>query len=196
MNTQIRLFFFSVILLVIVLLASLLLKGGLKKVHLSRALLWISSVAMIGVIGEIFADSIYNYFFHTPLWRYNFLPVHHAYTSEYAPIIWGIFGFYLYLVHHKYERWSPKQLFNLSCIFALEALALEAIVDLISKVILGDYIYYYYPSGLWHISAFQNFPFYFVCGHLIIQTIHWFKSSPHYFTLLSAWVTVVTIYFK
>lgn len=151
---------------------------------------------MIGVVGEIFADSIYNALFGTPLWRYNFLPINHAYTSKYAPILWGTFGLFLYLVHHKYERWTPSQLTRLSAVFAFEALAIEAAADLISKPILGDYIFYYYPNGLWHISAFQNFPFYFLCGSLIIQTIHWFKAQPYYFTHLAAWVTIVTVYLR
>lgn len=196
MNINFRLFLFAVISLAAVVLFNLLVNRGFKKFQLSRALLWVSSVAMIGVLGEIFVDTIYNHFFHTPLWRYNFLPVHHAYTSGYAPVLWGTFGFFLYLMHHKYERWSPKELTRLSIIFGLEALFIEAIADLVSKLILGDYIYYYYPNGLWHISAFQNFPFYFLCGRLIIQTIHWFKNSPHYFTYLSAWVTTITIYFR
>lgn len=196
MNTYTRLFFFAVISLAAVISSSIIVNRGFKKFQLSRALLWISSVAMIGVVGEIFVDSTYNYIFHTPLWRYNFLPINHAYTSKYAPILWGTFGLFLYLMHHRYERWTPKQLTNLSIIFALEALVIEAIADLVSRPILGDYIYYYFPSGLWHISAFQNFPFYFLCGYLIILTLHWFKTNPHYFTVLSAWVTIVIVYFR
>lgn len=196
MNANSRLLLFSVVLLAGVIVSSLIINRGFKRFHFSRALLWITSVAMIGVVGEIFVDSIYNALFGTPLWRYNFLPINHAYTSKYAPILWGTFGLFLYLVHHKYERWTPRQLMHLSIIFGLEALVIEAVADLISKPILGNYIYYYYPSNLWHISAFQNFPFYFLCGSLIIQTIHWFKTSPHYFTHLATWVTIVTVYLR
>ena len=191
-----RLFLFTVASLSFTVLVSLIVNRGFKKFHVRSAMLWISSVAMIGVLGEIFVDSTYKFLFGIPLWRYNFLPINHAYTSKYAPILWGSFGIFLYLVHHKYERWSPKQLIHLSLIFGLEALLIEAIVDLISKPILGDYIYYYYPGNLWHISAVQNFPFYFLCGGFIITTIHWFKKSPEYFTFLSFWVTVVTVYFR
>jgi len=196
MNTSFRLFIFAVIALAAVILFNLLVNRGFKKFQLSKALLWVSAVAMIGVLGEIFVDTIYNHFFHTPLWRYNFLPVHHAYTSEFAPVLWGTFGFFLYLTHHKYERWSPRELVNSSIIFGLEALVIEALADLVSKVVLGNYIFYYYPNGLWHISAFQNFPFYFLCGALITETIHWFKNSPNYFIVMSSWVTIITIYFR
>jgi hypothetical protein len=107
-----------------------------------------------------------------------------------------MFGFFLYQIHHKYERWSPRQLMRLSITFALEALAIEAGADLISRPILGDYIFYYYPNGLWHISAFQNAPFYFLCGALIIYTIHWFKANPHFFIVISTWVVIVTVYLR
>ena len=191
-----RLFIFGIVLLAFVLIVSTLVNGGIKKPHFSRVLLYISAVAMIGVLGEITVDSIYNNLFGTPLWRYNFLPVNNAYTSGFAPVLWGSLGLYIYLVHHKYERWSPKELVHLSIIFGLEAMVLEALADLLSKPILGDYIYYYYPGGLFHISAFQNFPFYFICGAVVIQTLHWFKAQPHYFAFISAWVAVVTVYLR
>ena len=191
-----RLFIFGAVLVASVYLLVSLFNHGFKPVHWSRALLYICSVAMIGVLGEISVDTAYRQFFPTPLWRYNFLPVNHAYTSMFAPVLWGAFGFYVYLVHHKYERWTRQELVKLSVIFGLEAMALEAVCDLVSKPILGNYIYYYYPSGLFHISAFQNFPFYFICGAIVIQTIHWFKAQPHYFTFISAWVTAVTVYLR
>ena len=131
MNTSFRLLLFAVISLSAVIFFNLIVNRGFKKFQLSTALLWVLAVAMIGVVGEIFVDSIYNYIFHTPLWRYNYLPINHAYTSKYAPILWGTFGLFLYLMHHRYERWTPKQLVNLSVIFAFEALMIEAIADLL-----------------------------------------------------------------
>ncbi len=195
MQTNTRLLIFGIILFFSIGTIGIIANRGFKKIHLSQLLLCMCSVAMIGVLGEIFVDGIYSHLYSTPLWRYNFVPVHHAYTSMFAPVLWGCVGMYLYLVHHKLDKWSGKELLKLSIIFGFEAMIMEAIVDIVSKFILGDYIYYYYPSGLWHISAFQNFPFYFICGGLIAQTFHWFKKEPHYFTFLSVWVVIVTVYF-
>jgi hypothetical protein len=193
---NIRLLLFGIVCPVTVYLFSAMWYRKFKKVHLSRALLYICSVAMIGVLGEISVDSFYNHFFHYPLWQYNFLPVHNGYTSEFSIVLWGSFGFYIYLLHHKYEKWTRQELINLALIFSLEAIAIEAIADIVSKFFLGKYIYYYYPSNLWHISAFQNIPFYFLSGVVIIETIHWFKASPHYFTIISSWVLFVTVYIQ
>jgi hypothetical protein len=192
--TSLRLLIFAIFCIAGVYLFSSLYARKFKKIEPSRALLFISAVAMIGVLGEIFVDSIYAHFFSTPLWRYNFLPIHSAYTSKYAPVLWGTLGLYLYFMHG--EKWTPKQITKLSIIFGFEAMILEAVVDLASRPILGDYIYYYYPNGLAHISAFQNFPFYFLCGRLMIQTVYFFRASPRYFTTLASWVTMVTVYFK
>jgi len=154
-SINLRLLIFGLVCLPTVYLFSALVTGHFKKIHLSRALLYIFSVAMIGVLGEISVDSFYNHFFHQPLWRYNFLPIHNAYTSQFSPILWGSFGFYIYLLHHKYERWSRSELNKLAIIFSLEAIAIEAIADLVSRAILGKYIYYYLLSG--NLLAYYGF---------------------------------------
>lgn len=195
-EVYIRLVLLTVILLVAIYVFGCLLSRKVKKIEPKKAILYASSVAMIGVLGEIFVNTLYADLFPTSLWRYNYLPIYEGSTSQYAPFLWGSFGFYLYMVHQKYQKWTPENIRRMAIIFGLEAMVLEAIVDLISKPILGDYIFYYYPEGLWHISAFQNFPFYFLCGGLIIQTLHWFSASPRFFTILSTWVVIVTVFFR
>lgn len=193
---SIRLTVYGVSLFVLVYLLNFVIYRKFKKIHWSRALLYIVSVAMIGVLAEIFVDTIYRHIFGDMLWNYNFLPVHHAYTSQFSPVLWGAFGFYLYLMHHEYEKWPPRKLFYLSVIFSLEAIVIEGAADFISRPFLDRLVYYYHPSNLWHLTSLQGIPFYFLTGVLIIQTIHWFKSSPHYFTFVSAWVTAITVLFR
>ena len=147
------------------------------------------------MLGEIFVDTIYNSLFGTPLWRYNFLPIYNAYTSQFSPILWGSFGLYLYLVHKDYKKWSRRQLINLAFVFSLEAIVIEAVADIAAIPILGDLIYYYYPVNLWHVTALQNIPFYFLSGILIVETLYNFKASPRFFTVLSAWITIIVVFF-
>lgn len=193
-SNGIRLFVFGIICVVGVYAFSCLYYRRLQKIDITVALLYVTAVAMIGVLGEIFVDTIYAKVFGTPLWRYNFLPIHNGYTSQFSPVLWGSFGLFLYLMHHNYEKWTRSQLIRLSLIFALWALVIEAVADLASLVVLGDLIYYYYPGHFWHITAIQNLPFYFITGILIAETIHWFKPSPHFFIVLSSWVVLVTAY--
>jgi hypothetical protein len=99
-------------------------------------------------------------------------------------------------MHHDYEKWTRSQLVKLAFIFSVEALVIEALADLASKPILGNYIFYYEPGNLGHVTAVQNVPFYFLTGFLVVETIHWFKTSPQYFTFISSWVTLITIFFR
>lgn len=196
MNNTVRLLLFGAFLISLVYLLSFLWFRRFKKIHLSRALMYISAVAMIGATVEIFVDTIYKHMFHDVLWHYNFFPIHHAYTSQASPVLWGALGFYIYLMHHSYEKWTRRELVTLSILFSIEAIVVEGLADLISKPFMGKLIYYYHPSNLWHLTSLQGIPFYFLTGILILQTIHWFKSSPHYFAFISTWVTGITVFFK
>lgn len=107
------------------------------------AVLYFSTVALIGVFGEIFLDATYNNVVGRPLWYYNILPVQGGYTSSFAIVTWGILGFYLYLMHDNLaSKWSITKTKHLALIFSVEALVIEALVTLSARVLLGKYLYY------------------------------------------------------
>jgi hypothetical protein len=165
------------------------------KIEPKMAVLYFSTVALIGVFGEIFLDTVYNHFVGRPLWHYNILPVQNGYTSSYAIVIWGILGIYLYLMHDNLaSKWSITKTKHLALIFSLEALLIEALVTLSAKVFLGNYLYYYLPGDLWHVSSFQNIPFYFICGIVILQTMKRFRKDPYFFSSMSASLIFVLVF--
>lgn len=180
---------------VVIYLFNSLVAGKFKKIDAKLATMYFVTVAMIGVFGEIFLDTVYNHFLGHPLWHYNILPIQHGYTSEFAIIPWGTMGFYLYLMHDNLaNKWAITKTSYLALIFSLEALIIEAAATLSAKVFLGSYIYYYVPGDLWHVSSFQNIPFYFICGVIIIRTVKRFKKDPYFFTAMSACLIAVLIY--
>ena len=180
---------------VVVYIINCLVARRFMTVEFKMAFLYFMTVALIGVFGEIFLDTTYRSFFGKPLWYYNILPVHHGFTSSYAVVIWGILGFYLYLMHDNLaSRWSITKTKHLALIFSIEALFIEAVVTLSAKVFLGDYLYYYLPSDLWHVSSFQNIPFYFICGVVILETMKRFRSDPYFFSAMSASLIYVLIF--
>lgn len=167
----------------------------LKKIELRQMILYVTSVAMIGVFGEILLDTFYNAVVGHPLWRYNILPFHNGYTSYYALVAWGLYGFHLYLLHGSLAaKWSITRTRHLALIFCLEALLLEALLTLSSRLVFGKYLYYYLPGDLWHVSSLQNIPFYFVCGVIILKTLKRFKSDPLFFSGMSASLTFVLLF--
>lgn len=172
-----------------------LLARQFKKIDLKLAVLYFATVAMIGVFGEIFLDTAYNYFVGVPLWRYNILPVHNGYTSLYAPIIWGIYGFHIYLLHGTLGKWSITKTKHLALILCIEALVLEALLTLSARLFFGDLMYYYYPNDLWHITSIQNIPFYYICGVVIVKTIRRFKSDPQFYSKICVALICVILFF-
>ena len=171
-----------------------LIARRLKTVEPQMALVYFLGVALIGLFGEIFLDTVYNAVVGHPLWKYNILPIHNAYTSSYAVVVWGLYGFHLYLLHGTLRKRSITKTLHLAAIFCVEALFLEAALTISAKLLLGDYMYYYFPSDLWHVTSFQNLPFYFVCGFTIIKTMQHFKTDPLFYSQMAAALLFVLVF--
>lgn len=191
-----KLILFALLWLCIVYIFDCIIAKKIKKIDIKLAILYFIVIGTIGVYGEIFLDTVYNFFVGNPLWQYNILPIHNGYTSAYAPIVWGIFGFHVYLLHDTLkDKWSITRARYLALILSFEALVLEAILTISSKFLLGNFMYYYFPGDLWHVSSFQNIPFYFICGVLIVWTMRRFKKDPVFFSLMCAFLTLVIVFF-
>jgi hypothetical protein len=191
-----KLILFALLWLAIIYLLNAVIARKVKKVDIKIALLYFITVATIGILGEIFLDTVYNHFVGNPLWEYKILPVHQAYTSLYAPVVWGLYGIHLYLLHDTFkQKWALTRTRYLALIFSIEALVLEALLTISSKILLGDFMYYYFPSDLWHVSSFQNMPFYFICGVVIIKTMTRFKKDPLFFSLMCLFIAAVVLFF-
>jgi hypothetical protein len=167
----------------------------IKPIEIKVALVYFFTVALIGLFGEIFLDTAYKFFVGHPLWYYNILPIQGGYTSSYAIVTWGLYGFHLYLLHDSLAtRWAITKTRHLALIFALEALLLEAILTLSAKAVFGRYLYYYLPGDLWHVSSFQNMPFYFICGVVVLKTLQRARRDPKFFTAMSAFLIAVLVF--
>lgn len=181
--------------LVVIYSINCLVVRRLKPVDPKAALLYFSTIAMIGLFGEIFLDTMYNFFVGHPLWYYRILPIRGGYTSAFAIVTWGIYGFHLYLLHDSLaSKWSITRTRHLALIIALEGLVLEAVLTLSAKLFLGRYMYYYTPSDLWHVSSFQNIPFYFIFGAVAVQALRRFRKDPVFFTCMNVSLLVGLIF--
>lgn len=185
---------FALLWLAIIYLLNSLIARKWKRVEPKQALVYFFTVALIGIFGELFLDTVYNYFVGRPLWRYNILPIHGGYTSAYAVIIWGLYGFHIYLLHGSLGKWSINKTRHLVLIFSFEALVAEALLTISAKLLLGKYMYYYLPGDLWHVTSIQNMPFYLVCGFAILGTLRRFKSDPFFFSYMSAALLAVVVF--
>jgi hypothetical protein len=191
MQTPLRMILFGVFVALIIYLINCAIAREFKRLDLRQAVMYFCAVAMVGLYGEIFLDTVYNAAVGNPLFRYNIAPIHGGYTSSYAIVTWGIYGLHFYMLHGTLQKMSITKTWHLALIISIEALFLEAALTIGAKLYLGEFLYYYYPSDLWHVSSFQNMPFYFIFGVVIIQLLRRFQRSPRFFAVLSAWLIVI-----
>lgn len=170
-----------------------LLARRVKRFNLKRLSVYIITVALAGVYGEILLGTFYNAVFGHPLWEYRIYPIHHAYTSYFSLVIWSMYGFHLYLLHDTLRRHKITKVRYLALIFAAEAIIFEMLVNLTFLAAYGQYIFYYFPSDLWHLSSIKVIPFYLVGGVMIIKTINHFKADPKFFAFITALLLTAVI---
>lgn len=192
MFDALRLSGFAVLWVILAYAANSIVVRRPKKLELTWTLSYAVAVATIGVFGEIFLDTVYNHFVGHPLWVYRILPVHKGYTSIFAVVTWGIYGFYLSMLHDTLKKHRVTSVVKVALIMSIEALFAEALLTISAKLLLGEFLYYYFPGDLWHVSSFQNIPFYFICAVMVTLTARRFKADPVLFTILcTVFVTVL-----
>ena len=177
---------FAIVWFIAVYLINSLLSSKLRRINLKSAILYGTTVAMLGVIAEVIIGNVYHLIFDKPLWNYTVYPVHMSYTSKFAPVLWAIYGFQMYLLSDFLSSQRVTSKFKLTVIFCIEAIVIEALVNLTFLGVFGRYVYYYFPSDLWHLTSFQTLPFYLAAGFVIPNTIEIFKRAPVIFSIISA----------
>lgn len=128
-------------------------------------------MAAIGITGEVVIDGFYKYAFAHPLWLYRLFPIHGGYTSVYSLFEWGLLGFYIYLLHGILREKHLSSTLAFTLIFCVDAIIFELAFNGSYRAIFHNYIFYYLPSNLWHLSALQAIPFYLLGGLLTIEII-------------------------
>lgn len=164
------------------------------KLSLKPLLFYVSNLAMLGVYGETIFGNVYHYVFGHSLWRYTVLPIHHGYTSQYALVLWGAYGFHLYLMHDTVVKRHAKATRYLPYIFCLEAIVIEAAVNITFRLSFGHYLFYFLPSDLWHLTSVQTLPVYFAGGFIFSMMLVKGRRDPLFFAGgAAAYATVLII---
>jgi hypothetical protein len=148
------------------------------KLKLKDVLLYVTTMGALGILGEIIFDTSYNFIFGHPLWQYRLMPIHSAYTSSFSLYLWGTVGFYLYLLHGTLRKRGASSPYRLATIFCIEAITLEVLVNVTYLTFFGNYIFYYLPGDLWHITSLQTLPLYLVAGFISVIILEFAKRRP------------------
>jgi hypothetical protein len=167
---------------VVLYILNCLYAAQVKRINLKVATYYVTVMAMLGVLGEFIIDGFYKLIIGSPLWVYRVLPIHGGYTSVFSIFIWGAMGFQIYLVHDTLSNKTMLPLYKLAILFAIEAVILEVLFDLMSLVLFGRYVYYYLPSNLWHITSLQVMPLYLLSGYFYLYVLTRFSPRVYEFS--------------
>lgn len=155
--------------------------------------LYVTALIALGLTGEIIFDTIYTAIAGQPLWEYRVAPIHHGYTSLYSLIIWSLIGFHLSLLHGTLRHRGATSLHRLALLFCAEAIVLEAAGNATHLLLFGEYIYYYLPSDLWHLTSLQALPLYLFAGYITVLTLSLAHKTPRTALAGSAVVACVAV---
>lgn len=170
--------------------------GHILKPRAITLLYYITIFSLIGVVGELFVNTTYIYFFHTPLWEYRLFPAHNGSISYFFPFVWGSLGVYKYITDHLFISKRVPGKIRAGLITGAEAIYLELLYNGLYFSSFGDYIFYYFPKNLGlfsHFSCLQVIPFYFIVGflaHALIQREprEYRKKIPLFFF---CWIVII-----
>lgn len=175
-----QLFFFSLVWCAVIYGFNSLIAKKLLKIQIRPLVTYVLTMASLGLFGEVMYGIIYEAVIGTPLWQYQIMPIHSGYTSVYSLYLWGMVGFHLYLLHSTLKSWGITSIHKLAAIFCIEAIILEALVNLSFLAVFGGFIYYYLPSDLWHITSVQTLPLYLLAGYIAVTAMTLASKTPRY----------------
>lgn len=177
-----------------------IMHGSIIKPHYIKLFYYITIFSLIGITGELFVNTSYAYFFHTPLWEYRLFPTHNASISYFFPFVWGSLGVYKYVTDYLFASKRVPGKIYAGFVTGAEAIYLELLYNGLYFSTFGNYIFYYFPENLGplsHFSCLQVIPFYFIVGFLAHALI---RREPAAYTKKIAlfcfcWVIIITFIF-
>lgn len=159
---------------------------------------YITIFSLFGIVGEVFVNTLYLYFFGTPLWEYRLFPAHNGNISYFFLFIWGSLGVYKYFSDYFLVK-RPLTEFQAGILMGAEAVFLELLYNGVYLLIFGDYIFYYLPANLGplsHLSCLQVIPFYFIVGFIVNKLIkQQSKMKPSKSLFAFYWMIIITFVF-
>ena len=150
---------------------------------------------MLGCISEVAINSFCRAIFDTPLWVYQVTPIHHGDTSIFAFFQWSLYGYHLYYVKQKIQSYNFKHEESIFAIaLSLDALLLEAFVNISSLYFLNTFVFYYLPGDMGHLTTVTVFPFYLLGGAILNGIFKRFLNDPMFFGTLSFSVAFIFVF--
>ena len=186
---------FFMLCVAIVYFGNCLFAKKLIRIEPMMATLYVSTLVLIGIYGEIFVNKMYEVVFGHPLWTYYIEPIHNGLSSRYSFFLWGVYGLHIYLLHGAKDGRQINSKKYMTYVFGFEGVAIEFITNSLFLIIFSKYLFYYPANDLWHITSLQGIPAYIVAGWIITKSLKRFKKDPKFFIAMNLLLTAVIVFF-
>ncbi len=161
------------------LLASLVTRRWVRVDGYQLAL-FMAVAFLVAVVFEVGLGRLYYLATGRPLWQYRVLPVHGGMTSTLNFIIWPIYGYYWYFMHHVLQEYRVR----IPCAWlkglasGLDGPLLEILANGFFLLFYGTFYFYYLPGDLRHYTSLQVVPLYMVMGVVLAVLIDHLERRP------------------
>jgi len=99
------------------------------------------------------------------IWEYRMYPNHHGYGTDLGPIMWTLYGIHVYWFKQIMKGWKPfKSPWTKGAFTSVEGPLFEFVGNGAILLIYGQYLFYYFPSDLYHLTTVQVMPHYAIAG--------------------------------
>ncbi len=145
-----------------------------------RLLLFMSAAFLVAIVCEVYLGKLYYMFTGRPLWQYRVWPIHDGFTSALNFIIWPVYGYYLYFLHHILQEkkivFRPHWLRGIAA--GMDGPLLEILANGFFLLFYGTFYFYYLPGDLRHYTSVQVVPLYMIMGIVLSLLIEYLNDRP------------------
>lgn len=145
-----------------------------------QLLLCMAAAFLVAIVCEVYLGKFYYLLAGKPLWQYRVWPIHDGYTSALNFIIWPVYGYYIYFLHHilaeKKILVRPRWLQGVAS--GIDGPLLEILANGFFLLFYGTFYFYYLPGDLRHYTSIQVVPLYIVMGIILSLILEYLDDKP------------------
>lgn len=169
-----------------------LLAGRRLRLEPYRVVLYMSGAFLVMAIMEAALGHLHTELLGWRLWEYRILPNHRAYGSDLGPITWPWYGFHVYLLEQvlharRLQVGAPHWRGGMT---GVDGPLLEILGNGLFLLFFGQYVFYYFPGELGHLTSVLVIPHYALAGMVLFFVLRalaqaersWWLPAALYFT--------------
>jgi hypothetical protein len=160
-------------------LGSLLVRRWVR-IDLYQLVLSMAVAFLVAIVCEVYLGKLYQLVTGQPLWQYRVWPIHDGYTSALNFIVWPVYGYYVYFMHHvlhaKDINIRPQWVRGLASGF--DGPLLEILANGFFLLFYGTFYFYYLPGDMRHFTSVQVVPLYMVMGVILSLLMGYLQERP------------------